>query len=912
MKTVMKKLISYVAVALALTACTFDEWRDGPPGRGMAEISLIARMPAAMTAGTRGETGTAAENAVTDIHILLFEIDGGKLVHMEKGKDLSVADGAQNDKSIIFNATLPVGKEYEAMVLANAANDLQGISPGAVKADVQALMRELSVGERWELSTTPIPMWDEKVVTLTARGTPVFHLTRMLARVNVEYVENAPPFRLTCVRVYNYNTAGVIVPDAVHNMAGSGAGRHATAPTLPFNSTTRLGEALEYTVTDNRTCLNEIYLFEAAHRGKYSDGNDAWTGNPCLVVGGKYDSDRDGNFDEEPTGWYRIDFIRGNTWAPILRNYSYNITITSVGGPGYGDPDTALRSAPVNIAAEVLMWNDAEIGNVIVDGQYMLGVGRNPVELPATSHGAAGRDNILKIVTDHPGGWHASVWGDKACTLPSAWLSTGPGDASGAGGGTPDEVRLLAPANDTESDRTAWIRIEAGRLRYVVGVVQKKREEVRRPDIIIGSDYISTQYLTYVGAFWRAGQTGERIIRIEAGADPAAVGKWSAAVVWMDGRWGPDDGVVLAAATLPELQAANPHIYTAAPGDAENYPMTGITDTYTGGTVTTDPEGRYITFRIGLKTAYTPTAEFPARYAIVQLTIGGSKAQRIFLRQGEGADYLMSPADPVHSSGLDSPTRSAARQFSPCNLTAAALNAKVSLPNPVGTAFTDYPTQAGAMFQWASFYTAQQRVAWDPCRQLPQGVAWRADGTGGGYWNHYEAFQETCPDGYRRPNDGPVNTDWPATGISGSEVRQSLWYEPVQGGFISGNTNFMWGCYADGYFDRRPMEKVRNTDRFATVVAKGTSGAAYAGGLFYNPSFGGGRYNASIFFPAAGGRQAVNGALSWAGSDACYWTSSTQQSSASYSWSYNINPANGARHINANRSIAYPIRCVVR
>ncbi len=904
----MKKVLCMV-FALALMYCTVDTVQDGP-SRGMAKISLIAHMPEAMTLQTRGETGTAAENAITDIHILLFDKNGGELVHKEKGKNLSVADGAENGNSVIFNATLPIGKEYVAMVLANAENDLLHITSGSVRADVLALVRELPAGERWNPAHMPIPMWDERVVSLTASSTPVFYLTRMLARVNVEYVEDMPPFRLTEVRVYNYNAAGMIVPDAERNMTGEEALRRAIAPTLPPDPATQQGQALEYEVADNRTCLNKIYLFEAAYRGTYSDGNDDWMDNPCLIVGGKYDSDRDGNFIEEPTSWYRIDFIRERTWASILRNFSYNITISSVGGPGYRDPQVALTSAPLNIDAEVLIWNDAEIDHIVDDGQYILGVNSNLLELPAAAQGPTGKNNILKITTDHPHGWRASAWGDRSCTLPSGWLSIDPSESSGPGDATPADVHLIAPANDTGGDRTAWVRIEAGRLLYIVEVVQKKAGQTQKPIVIIGGDYISSQYLTYVGAFWKAGQTGERIIRIRAGDDPAVVGAWTASVVWMDGRWGPDDGVVLEATTLAALQTANPGIYTANPGDAEDYHLTGIEDTYIGGTVTTDTEeGRYITFRIGLKTAYTPTPEFPARYAVVQISLGGVKAQRVFLRQGEGADYLMSPGDPIHSGGLAGPTRSAVKKFSPYNLTASALNAKVPRPNPVESAFTEYPTRAGAMFQWASYYGPQQRVAWDPYRASPQGVAWRSDGTTGGYWNNYESLQETCPDGYRRPADGPVNTDWAANDLSSSEVRQSLWSEPVQGGFTYSNTNFLWGCYADGWFDRRPTAKMRDSDRFPSAVVPGTSSVAYVGALFYNPFFGSDRYNASLFFPACGGRQ-TNGSLSWVGTQACYWTSSTQQSLVSFSWLYTFS-STGACSINTGRTNAYSIRCVL-
>lgn len=1044
----MKKIFTYIGCVATLMAgvfaapsCVVEQPHPDPKRMPTAEIPFIARMPAVAAVETRSELGTVPENTIAEIHVLVFETGGGELVYKGKGKNLSVVGGSANNNTVTFRATLPVGTQYDVMVLANAGNDLSDISVGAspvvTKTDILALVRTLAAGTKWAPDTTPIPMWDGQVMILTASSAPVFNLTRMLARVNVEYTpgEGSSVFRLTDVRFYNYNTAGSIVPDAANNMSGEGPQRRATLPTLPPDPGTQTGEYLEYAVSDYRTCKNLIYPFEAANRGTYTDGN-SWIDNPCLVVGGKYDSDGDGNFDDEPTTWYRIDFIRkttapdgsvADTWLSLLRNFSYNVTIASVGGAGYGDPATALRSAPFNIEAQVLPWNDAEINNVVFDGRYMLGVNRNPFELSYALHGAADTDNILKITADHPDGWTATVWGDEECTLPvpddaatgNAWLSVdnsgGPGDA------TPAQVHLLVPVNDTGADRTAWVLIESGRLRFVVRVVQLKRpgtisvtpaewmvsatihaghaypvavtsenpdgtedtvtpwrldvrnaswcrlaedpatafgdaydhfestgtktlylimvnntvidpratvlmlgglpavnvvQKGRMRDVGMGGDNVPTgsdaKYYTYVGAFWRASQTGERIIRIKVGADPANLGRWAASVEWMDPCWGPNDGVVLAATTLPELQVANPNIYTNNPGDAEDYQLTGITATSITGTVGDGTEEeKYITFRVGLKSQYTPTTDFPARYAVIHLSFGGSKSQRIFLRQGEGADYLMLPQDVVHSGNLGGRARNAAKQFSPYNLTAATLNAKAPSPNPAESAFTDYPTKAGALFQWASYYNSQQRVAWDPYSSFPQSITWFVDGTTTGFWNSTtESLNETCPPGYRRPNDGPTTVNWPNTDISTSEIRQSLWYEPRTGSFGYSRTNSFWGYYADGYFDRRPIEKMQNTDNLETSVSKGTRDVAYVGHLFFNPFFDSNRHNASIFFPASGFRDVYDGRLRYQGREGRYWTSSTQDNSMPFSWSYSFNSDGGASNVNASRSYGYSIRCV--
>jgi hypothetical protein len=88
------------------------------------------------------------------------------------------------------------------------------------------------------------------------------------------------------------------------------------------------------------------------------------------VVEGIYDENGDGKFDAFDGGatYYRLDFVRGdNTWLGVVRNHSYNFTRSSVGGKGYGTREEALRSAPINITANVVDWDDS---NEITGGKW--------------------------------------------------------------------------------------------------------------------------------------------------------------------------------------------------------------------------------------------------------------------------------------------------------------------------------------------------------------------------------------------------------------------------------------------------------------------------------------------------------------------------------------------------------------
>jgi hypothetical protein len=348
-------------------------------------------------------------------------------------------------------------------------------------------------------------------------------------------------------------------------------------------------------------------------------------------------------------------------------------------------------------------------------------------------------------------------------------------------------------------------------------------------------------------------------------------------------------------------------------------------------------------FRIGLKNTakYTPTAEYPARYAIVTLSYGSSGAvQKIYLRQGENPDYLMRPGDQINvtinGATYNPATRNAATRFSPYNLTAqgfkdgtstggAALSGHPQLTQRGGV-FVDYPTQTGAFFQWASTGTGLRR-AYHPTSPVADGYTPPpinlfpgANTTANTWWSSLNADNETCPTGYRRPNDGSesgavVNLTEsqqgtnPATAtnnnIINSQMRQSLYNKPHTGGstihYSGDGSNIVQGFYADGYFDRRPIDN-------NSTVSGSSATAAYRGMLFFNPTH---DSQASLFFPQAGYRDATGGLIDQA-ETAYYWSSSAEKAGEDdvfSSWHMLFHDIQVYQYRNG-RSMAYNIRCV--
>ena len=397
--------------------------------------------------------------------------------------------------------------------------------------------------------------------------------------------------------------------------------------------------------------------------------------------------------------------------------------------------------------------------------------------------------------------------------------------------------------------------------------------------------------LMYVGAFWKANQTGERLIRIPVGdASLNNSGQWQATVSWLQpGAWGKNDGVVLS-----KTRSLDPNVNRAGftPNLAENYKVLTDSTMITG----TAPPNGYIQFRIGLQqnfASYDANTN-PARYAIVLLTYGNGKTRRLFIRQGEGADYLMRQNEPTTSLA----SRPNAKKFSPYNLK----DAQHRIPPNANTVYfsatnkavwVDYPTMTGYLVPYNYSYFSAPTIE-GLMEQPIQPSQWNINA----WWS--TQAPDACPNGFKRPNDGSTSAAGAAT-VANSEMRQSLWSNPQNGGnatpSINNAENSVGGIYADGYYDRGVIEQVGglgtagkfsvfwNFGANPTPTLNGLNAnsnfmsgivinplwllTGSSGRLFFNPET-----NASLFFPASGISQAINQLeITFIGESGAYWTS---------------------------------------
>lgn len=461
------------------------------------------------------------------------------------------------------------------------------------------------------------------------------------------------------------------------------------------------------------------------------------------------------------------------------------------------------------------------------------------------------------------------------------------------------------------------------------------------------SNWLGTRQ--YMGVFFRNNELGERVIT----GQMYLQSDWENGTGWQESyaNTRPFWEVTVPDAykewiVLSSTPSFDPNIGTDNPGDPEKYPVVPNIQKGEDGSMVKGKGRLY--FRVGMKKTNPNPAGADGivkpNYFYLNLTyyysIGNNKTvtHKIYVRQGEGADYVYENNEVIEKNSsvlekyqpLIGQPRTKAVRFSPYNLTTPSLKAGSTLAferinEDSRGVFTEYPSQAGAYFQWGlrlfesgSTYETNIRPYyrrgyhpnstaiynnkdnWASSEHTPDKLY--PDGTFSWYimWGdvaqeaprpHGEVF-ETCPTGYRRPTDG-ITTDTVANetydDLKESEMRQSLFRYPYSGDSnansdttrITIEDKYVAGTYppgdsgrksqkgtarsfyADGFFDRRPIRKSSGYG-----VALTTSQVAYEGLLFFNE-----KTNASLFFPHTGRIDNAKGAYDGRGSTGYYWTS---------------------------------------
>lgn len=407
----MRRLLSAGLLALlAFSSCETEQVDDiRKNGNGESNVKFSVWLP-----GTRPESRALSANDecnVQTIDILMFAQSGGGWQYSAGCSGASITtDGSDRNKKT-FTIRMRHGN-YDLVMFANARELIRSIDlEGKTKSEVLALMvEEVPAGGKWIANASAsgykeIPMWAE-VGNMTVNDnteiteTEGITLTRMLARVDVQIDAQVSNFTITSVDVYNYNTKGSLVPPT-GGWNGSANPPRATAPNVPATSVMTKGP-LVYDNNDGRSeintagnnCAMEVYIFEAEnHTGTGHTTGKEHLERCCIVVGGLYDANGNGDFtDDGPATYYRADFSTGTdaseVFLDVLRNHHYTFNITKVSEPGHDTSEDAFQGAKkIEFTVEVTPWgmdNQVPLPWEVRESSncYIVSTGGKPFNIP--------------------------------------------------------------------------------------------------------------------------------------------------------------------------------------------------------------------------------------------------------------------------------------------------------------------------------------------------------------------------------------------------------------------------------------------------------------------------------------------------------------------------------------------------
>lgn len=505
------KPILFLILLIFLSYSCMNEITDNPSSEKEKDLTFSIILPQTSQSTTRALVASD-ENQVTSVDILLFDTNGKytfRPIHVT-----SVQDDANNTAVKTFTATIPSGT-FNILVLANSSQSLNSALSTFAQGDSKAsVLEKLVVVNSGKWNNDPsvsgfkaIPMFGEISSLAVGPTTPVNNpvtLARLLAKVDVTLAPSITNFQLKSVRLYNANTQGRMVPESSNWVSAQNS---VTAPSIPATSTSQ-ATPIVYDgteITSGNACINQIYTFEAS-----KVTSSTFTTGVCLVIGGVYGSDPSETY-------YRVDFSQttGNTttYLDLLRNHHYQVNIASVSNSGLSTPTAALNAVPVNITAQVLAWNDAQLSDVVFDQQYSLAVSKGQFLFTSDRVDQNNLDNRLSVTTDYPGGWQLDKIVDSAGN-PITWLTA---TVTAGQANTSTELQLLTPNNLEITPRTGYLYLKAGRMTAIVKIVQGELKWARGNLIadgahgaVIGAPEDGGLYFQFGSLIgWSGGATGD-------------------------------------------------------------------------------------------------------------------------------------------------------------------------------------------------------------------------------------------------------------------------------------------------------------------------------------------------------------------------------------------------------------------
>lgn len=518
-------------------SCIRDEYPTGPEASGDGrEVTVELRLQTAdgLFGGTRSATRsntTEWERTVADALVLFFHESGSTmtLYSVAEGRNLTAGgqSGTPGDSStavttgtVTFQANFTVDAKYlqdnftcivltnvrEATLVGESTPVLSALQAAVGESYQQIQSRIALAVESAPQADSPayIPMYGRATSSLIPSTAPTQRLTvpliRSLARVQL-YNTATADFTLTEAYIFRATNRMALLPLA-DAFGSSTSPNVVTKPSIPSRATALAStDPWKYEVSNPAAFEETIYLPEADTHGDAGPGaapGDLNHTKRCAVVVG-------GSYQNGATSYYRIDFTtttgQERTLLDVLRNHSYNITISAVKSAGAASPEEAYNSQSTNIDASVIEWTD-ENQEMVFDGSNWASVSRKQI---AFSSGADLTAQLNVKSNVKPSEWRMLLDGATStradaepstdATVSGTYFSvTRPADsaddATYQGGDL--EIRTLQ-ANTTSTETPEGqitpgetyhetLHIYIGRLELVIELAQKPYEDTQWED----------------------------------------------------------------------------------------------------------------------------------------------------------------------------------------------------------------------------------------------------------------------------------------------------------------------------------------------------------------------------------------------------------------------------------------------
>lgn len=424
----MKHVKAYILAALlagAFYSCldeTLMDTRYTPctPDTETAErdMRLKVSVPKTYSAGAAGSLGK--EERIDTLDVLVFAPVPGdptkKILRAAVTGDI-VKDDEGNVVSNVFEVLMPLGKDMDVHVFANAHSDL--VRNGAFASngtEMQTVLGKITTANKYGIQKEDVllPMHGSVTgVTIDKDSKDVLPVSvlRSVSKVSVMIngTTNAKDelvggelkeFKLYEMYVFFPADSGrVATADTTQFYTVRPDSGNVKTATLP--AALRAGNRPDSLSIKSETVVKQIesiYLYENIPWTK--DGFDYATSR--LVLGGVfYDKNNGYAPDENADGtlkktYYRINFQDSkDVQYSLLRNHHYVFSITSVAASGYDTPRDAAEGKPINIAVTVFDWMN-ELHEIVNDGQHYFNTSSKYITLPRN----ANSERSIEVASD--------------------------------------------------------------------------------------------------------------------------------------------------------------------------------------------------------------------------------------------------------------------------------------------------------------------------------------------------------------------------------------------------------------------------------------------------------------------------------------------------------------------------------